>query len=740
MSVSAEISTKESVNLVNNNQLTKRAFLRQKLFLQRELMLKLEADLPRLLYVYDINEEFKFNLSSLKSILYMLYSLRELRLEALNWSTAPENEERLGEDKHDTEGNVEENREQVELENMIQPELRERHYSSPQAEVNNDNEMSEWAGSENETEYTNEKEIVLDLIYTLKGMNARYLRKLNNEYFQVDLKVTNRNRQIVNKICALAKMYSSIREVELGSSTIADSVKRGLGEETQELDKLLDSLLENHEEHCVSLLQLYTLLHKPYRKVRLLCKLGAGGKHVMDSLHEHSTRGDGMSRETFTRLFRKGLAPYLETVFKWLYSGELPPEKEYFFVTTEPENGEKRSSSSRDLPGIYSHSAADATTREGNGRNHVSVEARVASNDKVKCKEAHEHFYFDPGKVFKFFPLDLAEDIYEQGRLSHWLKRLNRSASAMTLDAFMLAVLGNERSLEEILTSLRRLVGELDSSRKLATAILEKEGLEEYVSALCVQFIDPEAQQRQYKYGRQPQYKRSHKSLRDDYDMAESVESGIRVYYPSPKFPYDLVVEDYRVFRGMIRVSALLKAAAASLTESFAEYLWLNRCNDRVLELSKLLNRLNFHRGEMANFLSAVQPYQNSLYWLSVYRASLCGRQTLASLRASTRSLTRSLDLSFHSELPPILLSVIAFGKSVSELFRHDLRQLHSLNLRGSPRLVHFIDNDMADFASPSLSHAAQFRVNVLCLLGRFKAKSLLLDFNEYYRFNSKII
>ncbi|UKJ87699.2 hypothetical protein MACJ_000139 [Theileria orientalis] len=667
-----------------------------------------------------------------KSILYMLYSQREGSFESLNSSAAPENEERLGKDKHEAEESIEENREQMELDNMMQAELREMYYSSPQVEASNENEMSEWLGSENETYYTNEKEVVLDLIYAMKGMNTRYLRKINKEYFQVDLKITNRNRQIVNKICTLAKMYDSLREVELGSSTLAELVKRGLGEEMEEFKKLLDSLLENYEEQSVSLLQLYTLLHKPYRKVRLLCELASEGKHIMESLYEYSTRGDGISRETSTRLLRKALKPYFETVFKWLYSGELPAEKEDFFVTTEPENVKESENSSSDLAGNHSHSTARTTTIKANGRKHINREAGPVSDDKGQHKEVYENFYFNPSRVFKFFPVDLAEDIYEQGKLSHYLKRLNRSVSTMTLNFFMLEVFGNEKSLEESLTSLRRLVSELNNSRELATAILENEGLGEYVSALCIQFVDPHDQQRQYKHRR--------KSLRDDYDMTENVKNGIRVYYPSPKFPYNLVIEDYRVYKGMIRVSAMLKAASDSLNESYAEYIWLSRSNNRVLELSKVLNKLNFYRGEMSNFLSSVQPYHNSLYWLSVYRASLCSHRSLRSLRESNGNFTRNLDYRFYSELPPILLNVIEFGKSASELLRQDVHQLHSLNLRGSAKLVHFIDNDMADFASTSLSAAEQFRIDVLGLLRRFKGKSLLLDFNEYYKYNTKII
>ncbi|UKK00105.2 hypothetical protein MACK_000175 [Theileria orientalis] len=675
-----------------------------------------------------------------KSILYMLYSLTERRIESSNWSAAPENEERSGEDKHDTEESIEENVEQMESENMIQPEVVETYSNSPQVEGNNDNEMSEWVGSENETEYTNEKEVVLDLIYALKGMNTRYLRRANKEYFQVDLKLTNRNRQIVNKICTLSKMYNSIREVELGSSALMDSVKKGLAEEMEDFNKLLDSLLENYDEYSVSLLQLYTLLHKPYRKVKLLYKLVIGGGHVMDNLYKYSTRGDGISRETFTRLLRKGLVPYFETVFKWLYSGELPGEKEYFFVTTEPENGEMRDNSLPYLAGNYGNSTAVTTTLKGNSRKHMNKEAGAVSDDTSKHKEVYENLYFNATKVFKFFPMDLAEDIYERGKLSHCLKRLNRSVNTMTLNSFMIEVFGNEKSLEESFTSLRRLLSELNNSRELATAILEKEGLGEYVSALCIQFTDPDHQQHQYKYGHQHQYRHNHKSLKDDYDMTENVENGIRVYYPNPKFPYNLVIDDYRVYKGMIRVSAMLRAAANSLNESYSEYMWLNRCNNRVLELSKVLNKLNFYRSEMSNFLSSVQPYHNSLYWLSVYRASLCSHHTLRSLRESSRSFTQNLDYRFYSELPPILINVIEFGKSLSELLRQDVRQLHSLNLRGSAKLVHFIDNDMADFASKSLRSAEQFRINVLGLLSRFKGKSLLLDFNEFYKFNRKII
>ncbi|EAN33396.1 Spc97 / Spc98 family protein [Theileria parva strain Muguga] len=623
-----------------------------------------------------------------------------------------------------------------------------------------------------------EGDLVLDMLYLLKGVDGKYFKRMRTYYSLVNptLKISSDFKFVISKIIFVADLYNTVKLYlnQLNSSNptnshslqsqynlknsnnlqklynnlsgiknadpILNCLLQAIVEELTGYAKLLDLLLLNFGDY-LTLLQLYSLLHKPYRKIRIIYSLVTCDHVSPNALYRLTFTGNYEHRGLYLRLLKKSLVPFFEVIFRWLYSGEL---------------------------------------------------SSVASNMGFFINFSDGCFTFDSSKLFHFFPKTLAEDIFEKGLLFNQLKRLKKSnLPTPTLNSFLqllnlqsaLSQLQNnathtngntnttsvntvntvdevkdneEWSLEYTLTTLKNIVSGLRYSEDIASTLIKDYQLLDFINnSLLYSIIPNPCPKKDYtsNYTNNILNKAMDSSklveglgnLRDNLELIRS-------------FPYSLLFDDsYDFINSLMSLSSLFNAAVDSLNRIFLDYIWFYRLSTGILDLSSFFNKINFYRSEMISFMFSVQPFHDVKFHFNIFKEDVQRSKDLSNLRDSLSKFKKNIKSHLFPSLTDCFKNILDFSSSISRIFT-SLNKIQSTSnctsgINGANNFRNYLDKLMDDMdpvsvvkyiedqlmdesiSSCCLQYGLDFRKNVT-KLSRGPLALPLMDFNNYYIIN----
>ncbi|XP_954559.1 uncharacterized protein TA19150 [Theileria annulata] len=794
---------------LNGNTIFTIPYRTEELSKETQLTSKLETELVTLLDEFDISEPLKFNLydvlkeydvyfnarnkkpfqyvneivmnatlgsKDISSVLQLLFLLRDK-------ACLPESQLTNGAISDISDNNLQLNKENIEElmpDEFLSSQLRQLYYSplildsetgltptnvniqgyngvpTDKNQLNDIANVTEITKSNSPNTFVNgdsnvlsETDLVLDLINVLKGVDGKYIKRMKTECRLVNstLKISTDFKIAIVKITFMAKLYHTIKLYlsQLNSLNPISSQSQHNLKKLTDYIKLLNLLLNS--EDSLTLLKLFELLHKPYRKIRIIYSLLSCDRLSPNFLYKFTFTGNSELRRMYLRLLKKSLIPFFEAIFQWLYLGELSSDSSHigFFINFS----------------------------EG-------------------------YFKFDDSKLFLFFPRTLAKDIFEKGLLLNQLNRMKKTnPTTTTLNTFLqllnlqseLSQLQNmsntdtdnkytedtntkatpfgagtdtvnnnneineideEWTLECTLTSLKNIVSTLKYSEEIASCFIKEYQLFEYTKNVLLRIITPSSPPMNNYSTKNNINTFSSKILSEDVDRRDHLEV-------ISSFPYSLLFGDsYEFFNSLLSLSRLFNSAVDFLNQMFLDYLWFYRLSTGILDLSSFFNKINLYRSEMLSFLFSVQPFYDVQFYFALFQEDLQLSKDLSQLRHSLSRFKKNLKFQPFPLLTTCFKNILDFSSSVLRIFTslnnfdhtsngaiinsgNSFRNyLHGLMDTMEPVNVvkHLEDKLIDDSSSWAILHyALEFRQNVTNLSGHPFIPPLM-GINNYYIIN----
>ena len=198
-----------------------------------------------------------------------------------------------------------------------------------------------------------QKSIVRELLFIFQGVDSRffiYEQRKGQFYIDPNLELFACKKRMIIKLCQLGWLYNKVQAfLKLQTNTIKGlifqslcySVKEELNEYFR-LIAILENLRDSEEGYKLNLKRLYLWTLQPFERLKWIailtdsCKTLKGGQ-LLSALYSYSSHGSLQIKELANRILKKTLAPFMNFMKMWVYSGELIDPMGEFFIEQSTE-------------------------------------------------------------------------------------------------------------------------------------------------------------------------------------------------------------------------------------------------------------------------------------------------------------------------------------------------------------------------------------------------------------------
>ena len=215
----------------------------------------------------------------------------------------------------------------------------------------------------------NEKELLIELLYILQGIETESIKRNSEGQFVFVLKepkIDRKQREICDRMFKMGNIVHQILEysnlVDQEEGMIEEGAKRGIKHLMQEYLKLI-TVLDNEMqgESSISLMRLFCIMREPSRKLQLIfsiiseIKEKKSSSSILQILSNFCVHSDEMMRKQVCQVILKYSSnPIFIILNNWLTNGTFhDPKNEFFISVSENFNNHNRSETEIDSSFIW---------------------------------------------------------------------------------------------------------------------------------------------------------------------------------------------------------------------------------------------------------------------------------------------------------------------------------------------------------------------------------------------------